>query len=861
MKGKLGTWGKLRRDDRDQVIEAWHPLEHHSIDVACCAEALLSRTLLGKRLARLADVAVFDSVSLERLAVLAALHDLGKFNRGFQNKAHQWIQGARLGPTAGHVSEAVWAIGPNKPAAAAIGFLKEWGGDQALFLLHAAISHHGSPAQPSGAPYALWDPQAVRELQAFIEDLTELYPNAFGSDGVPLPSGTRFQHAFAGLIMLADWLGSDTRFFPYSEDPSLVRRLFQAREQAATAVREIGMDVRALRDTAKPAFDRVAAFEANDMQQTVWDLPTCEGPTLAILESETGSGKTEAAFARFLQLFHAGEVDGMYFALPTRTAATHLHERAHRFARRAFGDAAPPVILAVPGYLQVDDVSGRALPRFEILWNDQEWKRYRHRGWAAERPKRYLAGAIVVGTIDQALLAALKTDHAHLRATALLRQLLVVDEVHASDAYMTRILEHVLGHHLDGGGHAFLMSATLGSSARVGLQRLLHETEQPAFSAALATAYPRVGLLTATATSEHPVSATAAYRKWLDWELAPTAGQPDEVVTQAIAAARGGARVLIVRNTVGDCVGTVKELDARAPELSFQVPAPERPLPVPHHGRFAKPDREVLDAAIEETFGRRSERSGVIAVGTQTVEQSLDLDADLLITDLCPMDVLLQRVGRLHRHPSRERPAGFERARVLVLTPPERDLSPLLERGDRVYGPFGFGTVYGDLSVLEATWRLIEKRRCVVIPDANRELVEGATHPDTLAELRAELGPTWQAHGQVGTGKRLSERQLGRLNAVSWERPFYEELFPDDRKTPTRLGLSDRQVALTSVAQSPFGAELRELSIPGFIAERLTLGEEPTTAVHPDPDDEHALLFDVGGGRFRYSRFGLEMLE
>lgn len=860
MHGRPGTWGKLRRDDRDEIIEAWHPLEHHSIDVACCAEALLDQTLLGRRLARLAGVDAFDSVSLERLVVLAALHDLGKFNRGFQNKALQWIPGARSGPTAGHVSEAVWAIGPNKPAAAAVGFLESWGNKSALFLLHAAISHHGSPAQPSGEPYALWDERAVAELENFIADLAVLYPEAFDAHGPALPFGNQFHHAYAGLIMLADWLGSDTRFFPYSEDSSLIGRLVQAREQAAAAVREIGMDVRALRMTTKPTFERVASFEPNDMQQAVWDLPSSEGPSITILESETGSGKTEAAFARFLRLFHAGEVDGMYFALPTRTAATHLHERAHRFARRAFGKDAPPVVLAVPGYLKVDDVTGRALPRFEILWNDQEWKRYRHRGWAAERPKRYLAGAIVVGTIDQALLAALKSDHAHLRATALLRQLLVVDEVHASDAYMTRILEHVLRHHIGGGGHAFLMSATLGSSARVGLERLVHDVEQPTLPAAVATAYPRVGFLTATAAAEHRVLASTVYRKTVVWKLAPIAGQPPAIVTEAVRAARNGARVLIVRNTVGDCVATVKELDARDPELSFRVPAPDRPLPVPHHGRFAKPDRELLDAAIEGTFGRTSKRSGVIAVGTQTVEQSLDLDSDFLITDLCPMDVLLQRVGRLHRHQRRERPKGFERARVLVLTPPERDLSPLLEGNEQVFGPYGFGTVYGDLSVLEATWRLIENRGSVTIPDANRELVEGATHPTTLAELRAELGSAWQAHGLVGTGKRLSERQLGGLNAVSWDRPFYEQLFPDDRRTPTRLGLSDRQMALTRVAKSPFGAELRELSIPGFIAERLSLDDAPTAEVHPDPEDEHSLLFDVGGGSFRYSRFGLEII-
>src|SRR5690606_34187295 len=105
-------------------------------------------------------------------------------------------------------------------------------------------------------------------------------------------------------------------------------------------------------------------------------------------------------------------------------------------------------------------------PDFEVLWNDDDRERWRHRGWAAEHPKRYLAGAIVVGTIDQVLLSTLQVGHAHLRSTALLRHLLIVDEVHASDEYMSSLLEAVLRYHSRAGGHAFLMSATLGCEVR-----------------------------------------------------------------------------------------------------------------------------------------------------------------------------------------------------------------------------------------------------------------------------------------------------------------------------------------------------------------------------------------------------------
>lgn len=216
------------------------------------------------------------------------------------------------------------------------------------------------------------------------------------------------------------------------------------------------------------------------------EIPLPEGSgSLVIVEAPTGSGKTEAALRHLFRLYSAGHVDGFYFALPRRSAASQLHGRAYGYISRTFAltldvsspqgpdspggassteTAWPPVILAVPGYLTVDGFQGRRLPGFEVLWPDVGATR--HRAWAAEGPKRYLASAIVVGTIDQVLLGALTVSHAHLRGTSLLRNLLIVDEVHASDIYMTTLLEQVVMQQVESGRHVVLMSATLGSSAR-----------------------------------------------------------------------------------------------------------------------------------------------------------------------------------------------------------------------------------------------------------------------------------------------------------------------------------------------------------------------------------------------------------
>lgn len=136
-----------------------------------------------------------------------------------------------------------------------------------------------------------------------------------------------------------------------------------SREASQRAILSVGIDTsvaRAAMGTAKPAFSMVSAFEPRTFQRSVLELPAGHGGSLTILEAETGSGKTEAAFARFLSLFHAGEVDGLYFALPTRTASTQIHARMLAAVTRAFAGAAaaPPVILAVPGYLRFNDRVG-----------------------------------------------------------------------------------------------------------------------------------------------------------------------------------------------------------------------------------------------------------------------------------------------------------------------------------------------------------------------------------------------------------------------------------------------------------------------------------------------------------------------
>ncbi|MEO1174448.1 MAG: CRISPR-associated helicase Cas3', partial [Myxococcota bacterium] len=400
-----------------------------------------------------------------------------------------------------------------------------------------------------------------------------------------------------------------------------------------------------------------------------------------------------------------------------------------------------------------------------------------------------------MGTIDQVLLSALKVKHAHLRASSLLRHLLVVDEVHASDTYMTTVLREVLSRHRASGGHALLMSATLGGSTRAAL---LGKSKAPSLEEALATPYP---LLTHQVESSEAASERAIRHEGRERsvrvELCSEMQDHSVTARRALVAARAGARVLVLRNTVRACHATQLELEALAgsqeAELLFGVGS----VVAPHHSRFAKNDRTALDEAIEKRFGKvRANSSGAVAVATQTVQQSLDLDADLLITDLCPMDVLLQRIGRLHRHERASRPPGFEAPKVIVLVPAERDLAAYLRPKREVRGPrgSGFGLVYEDLRVLQATWEQLIVRGTLEIPKDARALVERSVHPEVLRNLVAERGGLWPEHQQHVLGEEGADRSVAKQNLFRFTDSYDDLSFmrSEDGHIKTRLGEGDR---------------------------------------------------------------------
>ena len=868
-------WAKA--EPRDGYPKRIHLLEHHLADVGACFEALMRQPTIRKRLATTGCLDDLDESLIARLSLFAALHDIGKVNMGFQTRIWQSedSQGRQKPRWAGHTAEMVPVL-TNDDYATAEWFFDalEWDdfltwddrdGETVCAMLVATLSHHGRPLQLDGGLSenpAIWGKFVDLKPEDCVSRIGKLlrlwFPSAFEPGGFALPSEPAFQHMFLGLCNWADWIGSDEDWFPFVDLPD-DDYIKTARERAKQAIDGIGLNLSVQIDNFKgvPGFGEL--FPKIDkppnaiQQKAALDTPLDQ--PLVIIESETGSGKTEAALWRFARMYEKGLVDGIYFALPTRSAAKQIHGRVERFIANLFLRDTPAVVLAVPGYEPGKDASRVAMPEYDY---DAAGHHEEGRPWASENPKRYLAAQIAVGTVDQAMMGALKVKNAHMRAACLARNLLVVDEVHASDTYMSVVLEALLDAHVGAGGYAILMSATLGSAAR---RRWLHrgrrgDHNDSDIAEEILRPYPAV-----STREDMSDAGENDQKKTVSMEATPTMRDFTNTAQRSLAAARAGANVLVVRSTVGYAVSTQQALEEIAGHDDKGLLFDLMGKTTLHHGRFAACDRKMLDERIEDLLGKGRQTGGRVVVGTQTLEQSLDIDADLLITDLCPVDVLLQRIGRLHRHSGNDRPGGYDSPSCIVLTPPDGDLSPLLDSGRDANGLGPKGYVYSNLAILEATLRLIGEHDEWRIPKMNRLLVERATHSKALKAITEDKGDEWKVHALDTEGGEIADNLHARGHTIRRDKSFFEDnrdvLFvSDEERIRTRLGDDRIDISLDPPQPSPFDPwkKVEKLAVS---VRWLPEGDVPES-VTPTPT-EGGFTFAVEDRRFVYDRLGLRL--
>lgn len=639
-------WGKTARCGSG----GYHLLVFHALDVGAVMQVGLTRNprLLDHLAAHLALPA---ETTRRMLVALSILHDAGKCAGCFQSLAPEIA--AVLGVDVvglerydrqhrGH-DRMGQAFLRELARRGALGVAKD--GPALNELLATFTGHHGTPPSLDERLRNFCDAYRPADLLA-AEALGAIALRISGWDGA-LPDRAQLgpiSYTLAGLATLCDWLGSSDRFVMQSvpEPPEVYFRRIVA-GPAAVLVDEVKPAV--FRPYMRPPrlpFARLFAHLSDKgpptptpMQAAVLDIAAHlpSGPKLLVIEDLTGSGKTEAADLFVHGVLAEGQATGVYYGLPTIATANAAYIRK-RDALPGIAGPGGDLVLAHGQALGGANWSTRAqMEPGELAPHD----------WFTASSKRALLAGAGAGTIDQALAGALRARLASLRLLGLWDKVMVVDEVHACDPYMAGLLAPLLRHHAALGGSAVLLSATL--------PRDLHRRLADAFACGGGFAarpvteppgYPAITLHHSGRSSakrvapQRPPPAVALQR--ID-SLAAT----HEAVLGWLTAGRS---VLWFRNTVGDAVDAAELL---APTLE----AAGLPAPLLYHARFLPAHRSAIEQRVQHGFGKHADpaaRRGRLLIATQVAEQSLDLDADELVSDLAPADVMIQRLGRRRRH-------------------------------------------------------------------------------------------------------------------------------------------------------------------------------------------------------------------
>ena len=612
-----------------------YPLLPHLLDVAAVASQL-QQTI---------PCPVPLPCSPAWVAALVGFHDLGKATPSFQQKL-----GRRCVPAfppfpagAPHRHDASTLPLLVKQLEERLGVARR----DAKHFAAAVAAHHGHLIHAVDAGDA---GRSAKHLEApwhkahkrLFHDLLEGV-DAQGCPALP-PKGTQraaFLQWLMGLTTVSDWIGSSEdlcrwdRLKGWADDPA--RWFAESQQLAVTALSAVGLEAAALRavDCGDDAIAMaLGGMNPRPLQQTMAhvleELKGCRGPGLVVIEAPMGEGKTEAGFGC------AVGRRGLYVAMPTQATSNALMVRTAQFLERA---ADHPTTLALAHGAGDPAVAANRLQEVGLGTADHAVTA----GWWFRGSKRSLLCPQGIGTVDQALIGVLNARHGFVRLFGLTGRTVILDEVHAYDAYTGGLIERLVSWLQQLDCRVVLMSATLPSERRNGiLQAWAGKEDVPVPPGP----YPRISW--ASPGSIRSLSFPASRHQ----RLLVRGIDPDEVATRAITMAKAGARVLLVVNTV-----------ARAQTLYRAITGVERTL---FHARFPMNRRIEIEKKVLRKFDPAGEASaGHVLVATQVAEQSLDIDMDVLITDPAPVDLVLQRAGRIHRH-DRQRPDGFKEPVVLV---------------------------------------------------------------------------------------------------------------------------------------------------------------------------------------------------
>ena len=727
-------WAKAERDGSGR----FHPLACHMLDVASVAlslwDAVLQRGLRHDMASRLGLPA---EQAGRWIAFWAGLHDLGKACPAFQAKNADrrraleaaglpfpsWSRGFRHDhATARLLPDLLGEMGPRDrregdeavrlPRGLVRRVAATVGGHHGVFPRAADVLRLGSAALGTGR----W----AEARETLVIELAHVV----GVDQLAAPTTSLGDdHAFfillAGMTSVADWIGSCEDYFPYADGVVLGEYAADANARAKRALDGIGWadwgPAEACRD-----FRSMFGFPPRPLQCAAAALADeVGGPALIIIEAPMGEGKTEAAL--YLSRHWDASIGrkGCYVALPTRATSDQMFHRVREFlatqypsqivnlqllhGRAALSEEFQQLRLTAIHDEEADEPGGSGAVVAE------EWFTPKKRG---------LLAPFAVGTVDQSLLAVLQTRHAFVRLFGLAHKTVIIDEVHAYDTYMSTLLERLLEWLHALGCTVVMLSATLPAERR----RSLLAASGSGHDAPSDVPYPRITW--AAGDRSGAVALEAEQRLARDVRLRWVPPEPDALAPLVSRILAGGGCAVCICNTVGRAQKVYAALRGTPGNNECTL----------LHSRFPFEERDARERKVTTLFGKDNSRRPhrAVLVATQIVEQSLDVDFDLMVTELAPVDLVIQRAGRLHRHPegsdrsTRQRPAGLEAAQLWVMKPDTG------QEGIPDFGPTGY--VYAPHTLLRS-YLALHSLDVLRLPDDIERLVEavyGEAEPEDL---------------------------------------------------------------------------------------------------------------------------------
>ncbi|WP_158781810.1 CRISPR-associated helicase Cas3' [Pantoea sp. BAV 3049] len=800
-------WGKSR-NNLTTASAPYHLLAWHCLDVAACGYLMVKENRYGLG-DILADLGLTGEDAEQWIGYLFACHDIGKFARGFQQQASHPGSPLVL-PVNGiiysvrHDSLGYWLWGKL--------FLSWCNEEIDLFSditpderdnfgwaldIWMAISagHHGKPPDKSvdGCSLAFTKEDVISAGQ-FLSSINILFPvNKLPEKWLEKSWRKMLKKqswVLAGIITLADWIGSDERYFPFESRPLPLKNYWSvACERARLALSQLPVPSLNTRYAGHQAlFPFIRTLTPLQQFATKLDI-NCSGPQLFVCEDVTGAGKTEAAIILAHRLLSGNKAKGLYVGLPTMATANAMYYRLSKAYRALFTkDSRPSLVLAHGGRHMSAAFS-------DSVWKPEETSEYRDYAsidanassecheWFADSGKKALLAEVGVGTVDQLLMAVMPFRHQSLRLSGMRDKIMLLDEVHAYDSYMVRLLEGLLRFHASLGGSAIILSATLPASLREKL--LVAFSDGAGFSHCAPQSdagYPWLTQLSSMGLKEQQIQTRKEVQRRVAINWINDSDRALEIIYQAV---ESGQCICWVRNTVDDALMAFQRLSDEGKVSSKNL--------LLFHSRFVFKDRMEIENKTLDWFGKEASadnRHGKVLIATQVVEQSLDLDLDLMISDLAPIDLLIQRAGRLQRHirdaygnckshlPDERHPPELH-----ILAPEWHEQPEPGWLGEELKGT---GYVYPDHACLWRTQALLQQFGQIRMPEDARALIDG------VYEEKIPTPSGLQTISDDFFAEVLSRRSVATQNLLQRDKGYDREssdfFWDEGREFSTRLG-------------------------------------------------------------------------